>query len=225
MLIICIHQGEKRITSGAYLEFVTLALHVTPRDVLKWKDAAASRTKCLMPEDTPDWVWDRMCYTTNSTARLPASHEVWLTQLAHTAAQRSLQVHFPSAHLGRGPFSWDADMVPSQRGCELQYHSSSAQPVNQHCSGWDHAGGQKQSPDLWRSKFKLYLLSYTSFCGRAEVPRGCFHCNNEAGQIYSSSRIWSIHFHCQYTAKPGHLPCSSPHMQFHPNSSTSPASF
>lgn len=35
MLIICIHQGEKHITSGAYLEFVTLALHVTPSDVLK----------------------------------------------------------------------------------------------------------------------------------------------------------------------------------------------
>lgn len=54
MLIICIHQGEKRITSGACLEFVTLALHATLSDVLKWKDAAASRTKCLVPEDNPD---------------------------------------------------------------------------------------------------------------------------------------------------------------------------
>lgn len=39
MLIIFIHQGEKRITSGAYLEYATLALHVIPRG----KDAAASK--------------------------------------------------------------------------------------------------------------------------------------------------------------------------------------
>lgn len=55
-----------------------------------------------------------------------------------------------------------------------QCHTASAQPVNKHCSGWDHTRGQKQSPDLWRSKLKLYLLSYTSFCGRVEVPKGCY---------------------------------------------------
>lgn len=119
-----------------------------------------------------------MCYTTNSTARLPAPHKVWLTKLAHTAAQRSLQVRFASAHLGRGPYSWDAYSMPSRRGHEPWCHSASAKPVNKHCSGWDHTRGQcstqKQSPDLRRSKLKFYLLSYTSFCCRAEVPKGCF---------------------------------------------------
>lgn len=56
MLIICIHQGEKHITSGAYLEYVTLALHATPSGTLNGKDAAASKTKCLVPEDNPDQV-------------------------------------------------------------------------------------------------------------------------------------------------------------------------
>ena len=56
MLIICVHQGEKRITSGASLECVTLALHVTPSGTLNGKDAAALKTKRLVPEDNPDQV-------------------------------------------------------------------------------------------------------------------------------------------------------------------------
>lgn len=56
MLIICIHHREKHITSGAYLEYVTLALYVTPSGALNEKDAAASKSKCLVPEDNPDQV-------------------------------------------------------------------------------------------------------------------------------------------------------------------------
>lgn len=56
MLIICIHQGEKQITSGAYLEYVAWALHATPSATLNGKDAAASKTKCLLPAGNPDRV-------------------------------------------------------------------------------------------------------------------------------------------------------------------------
>lgn len=54
MLIICTHQGEKQITLGACLEYVTLDLHATPSGTLNGKDAAASKNKCLVPEDNPD---------------------------------------------------------------------------------------------------------------------------------------------------------------------------
>lgn len=56
MLIICILRGEKHTTSGAYLEYVTVAFHVTPSGTLKGKDADVSKNKCLVPEDNPDQV-------------------------------------------------------------------------------------------------------------------------------------------------------------------------
>lgn len=40
MLIIWIHQGEKYIASGAYLEYATLALHATPSGALNSKSCS-----------------------------------------------------------------------------------------------------------------------------------------------------------------------------------------
>lgn len=114
-----------------------------------------------------------MCYTTNSIARLPAPHS--LTHRACTHSSTEISVSSSSlCTFGQGTLFMRCLHGAQPKGRVPQCHSASAQPVNKHCSGWDHTRGQKLSPDLWRSRLKLYLLSYTSFSGRAKVPEGGF---------------------------------------------------
>lgn len=114
-----------------------------------------------------------MCCTTNSIARLPAPHSLTHRACTHSSTEITVS-SFSLCTFGQRTLFMRCLHDAQPKGHEPRCHTASAQPANKHCSGWDHTRGQKQSPDLWRSKLKLYLLSYTSFCGRAQVPKGCF---------------------------------------------------
>lgn len=92
-------------------------------------------------------------------------------------AQRSLLFHFPLYTFGQGNCFIRCLYGAQPNGLGVSVCTVSAQIINKNCPGWDHTRGwcqiQEQTPELWRSQLQFYLLSNTSFCGRAKISEGC----------------------------------------------------